>query len=154
MENWIAPSELREFRLKSATKAILSKSVFNLWVELILDGFDTNQTQTGAETGAAHAGSSRQPALEPELTVVIISYNTRELTLKALETLFATTLKTSIHVIVLDNDSKDGSVDAIREYFSSSRADCFQREFGFCSWKQCRCKASGNRMAAAAQSGH
>lgn len=100
-----------------------------------MDGFDTNQTQTGADTGTAHA--SREPG--PELTVVIISYNTRELTIKAIETLFATTLKTSIHVIVLDNDSKDGSVDAIRENFPQVELIASSENLGF---------AAGNNVAA------
>ncbi|MCB2129596.1 MAG: glycosyltransferase family 2 protein [Rhodobacteraceae bacterium] len=53
----------------------------------------------------------------PELTVVVISYNTRELTLAALRTLYETTKKTTMHVVVLDNASRDGSAEAIAGAF-------------------------------------
>ena len=53
----------------------------------------------------------------PELTVIIVSYNTRELTIKAVETLLETTKRTTMHVVVIDNDSKDGSAEAIEAKF-------------------------------------
>jgi len=53
----------------------------------------------------------------PEVTVIMISYNTRELTCAALRTLFDTTRETPIHVVVLDNASADGSADAVAEAF-------------------------------------
>lgn len=49
----------------------------------------------------------------PSLTVIIVSYNTRELTLAALRSLRATTLATDYRTVVLDNASTDGSADAI-----------------------------------------
>jgi len=52
-----------------------------------------------------------------ELTVVVVSFNTRSLTLAALDTLFKTTKATNIRVVVIDNDSQDGSADAIAEHF-------------------------------------
>lgn len=52
-----------------------------------------------------------------ELTIIVVSYNTRDLTLKALETLYENTHETSFHTVVLDNDSQDGSADAIAEAF-------------------------------------
>lgn len=53
----------------------------------------------------------------PELTIIVVSYNTCELTLKALETLYANTYKTRFHTVVLDNASEDGSADAIAKAF-------------------------------------
>lgn len=52
-----------------------------------------------------------------ELTVIVVSYNTRDLTLKALETLFANTSGVAMRVVLLDNDSKDGSADAVAARF-------------------------------------
>lgn len=52
-----------------------------------------------------------------ELTVIIVSYNTRELTLAALRTLYATTKRTRFRTVLYDNDSQDGSVEAIRAAF-------------------------------------
>lgn len=48
-----------------------------------------------------------------EVTVIIVSYNTRELTLKALETLYANAGDVRMRVIVWDNASADSSADAI-----------------------------------------
>jgi N-acetylglucosaminyl-diphospho-decaprenol L-rhamnosyltransferase len=53
----------------------------------------------------------------PDITVIIISYNTRALTLAALRTLYATTTATSFRTVVLDNASTDGSADAIAAAF-------------------------------------
>lgn len=53
----------------------------------------------------------------PTLTVIIVSYNTRELTLLALRTLYATTATTAFRTIVFDNASSDGSADAVAEAF-------------------------------------
>jgi GT2 family glycosyltransferase len=51
------------------------------------------------------------------LTIIVISYNTRELTLAAIKSALAETRRTMIEVIVVDNASSDGSADAIAEEF-------------------------------------
>ena len=53
----------------------------------------------------------------PPLTVIIVSYNTRDLTLAALRTLHATTTATAFHTVVFDNASQDGSADAVAQAF-------------------------------------
>jgi GT2 family glycosyltransferase len=55
---------------------------------------------------------------DPRLTVIIVSYNTRDLTLAALRTLYAETHETDFGVTVLDNASTDGSADAIVDAFA------------------------------------
>lgn len=65
-------------------------------------------------------GAERDDGAAPEtaeLTVIVVSYNTRELTLKALATLFANTHRTAMHVVVVDNASADGSAEAIAAAF-------------------------------------
>lgn len=57
------------------------------------------------------------PLETPALTVIIVSYNTRDLTLAALRTLYATTQATAFRTVVLDNASQDGSADAVAEAF-------------------------------------
>lgn len=52
-----------------------------------------------------------------ELTVIMVSYNTRELTLIALETLLANAGNVSMDVVLWDNASADGSADAVAERF-------------------------------------
>ena len=53
----------------------------------------------------------------PELSVIIVSYNTRELTLKAIETLYEHASGIAMEVVVWDNASSDGSSEAIAEAF-------------------------------------
>lgn len=77
------------------------------------------------------AARSVQTTTPVEVTVIVVSYNTRELTLKALETLFETTRETSIRVVVFDNDSKDGSAEAIAERFPQAELIRSQHNIGF-----------------------
>lgn len=53
----------------------------------------------------------------PDLTVIVVSYNTRALTLAALRTLLAETRQTHMKVVVFDNASADDSADAIAAEF-------------------------------------
>lgn len=69
--------------------------------------------------------------LPSELTVIIVSYNTKELTLKALETLFATTRTTQFNVIVYDNASEDGSAEAIAAHFPTVKLIASEKNIGF-----------------------
>ena len=55
--------------------------------------------------------------MSTELAVIIVSYNTRELTLLAIETLLENAGDMAMEVIVWDNASSDGSCDAISEAF-------------------------------------
>lgn len=57
------------------------------------------------------------PDTPPVLTVIVVSYNTRDLTLTALRSLHATTRATPFRTIVIDNASADGSADAIAAAF-------------------------------------
>lgn len=72
-----------------------------------------------------------EATVHPELTVIIVSYNTRDLTLKALETLYATTQQTRFRTVVLDNASADGSVEAIAEAFPQVELIASDENHGF-----------------------
>lgn len=52
-----------------------------------------------------------------ELTVIIVSYNTRQMTLDCLESLYANTRRTRFRTVVYDNASSDGSAEAIARQF-------------------------------------
>lgn len=56
------------------------------------------------------------PTPAPDLSIIVVSYNTRELTLTCLESIRAET-RTPHEVIVVDNASSDGSAEAIAERF-------------------------------------
>lgn len=56
------------------------------------------------------------PPASPEFSVVIISYNTRDMTLACLTSVYAQT-KGDFEVVVVDNASTDGSAKAIRREF-------------------------------------
>lgn len=57
----------------------------------------------------------------PVLSVVVLSWNTKDLTLACLRALFAETPRHAREVIVVDNGSADGSADAIAQQFPQVR---------------------------------
>lgn len=56
-----------------------------------------------------------------DLSILIVSYNTRDMTLACLQSVFEQTKGLTFEVIVVDNDSDDGSADAIAEQFPQVR---------------------------------
>jgi GT2 family glycosyltransferase len=52
-----------------------------------------------------------------DVSVIIVSWNTKELLKRCLESIFAKTKSTTIEVIVVDNDSADGSANMVAECF-------------------------------------
>jgi GT2 family glycosyltransferase len=54
-----------------------------------------------------------KPAAEPLVSAVIVSFNTRAMTLDCLRTLTAALAGLPTEIIVVDNASQDGSADAI-----------------------------------------
>ncbi len=73
-----------------------------------------------------------------DVSVLIVSFNTREMTLAALRSLYAETRQTAIEVIVVDNNSSDGSAAAIRAEPGPHRLIASDANLGF---------ASGNNLA-------
>ena len=65
------------------------------------------------------------------MTVIVVSYNTRELTLACLKTLYANTHETRFHTVVLDNASQDGSAEAIARDFPQVELIASQDNLGF-----------------------
>lgn len=75
-----------------------------------------------------------------DLTIIVVSYNTREMTLACLRSIFTETKQTSFFVIVLDNASTDGSAEAIsREFGGRVRLIASKDNLGF---------AAANNLAA------
>lgn len=77
---------------------------------------------------------------QPLVSIMVVSYNTCEMTLACLNSVFAETRLTDFEVIVLDNASSDGSGDAIAAEFGSRICFIASKEnLGF---------AAGNNLAA------
>jgi GT2 family glycosyltransferase len=75
--------------------------------------------------------SEQNEKLNEEVAVIIVSYNTRDLTLKALETLYANAGKVRMQVIVWDNASADSSADAIAAAYPEAELVRSQENLGF-----------------------
>ncbi|HIP81876.1 MAG TPA: glycosyltransferase, partial [Leucothrix mucor] len=52
-----------------------------------------------------------------ELDIVLVSYNTAEYTRRAIESVYTETQNTDFKIIMVDNDSKDNSVELIAKNF-------------------------------------
>lgn len=75
----------------------------------------------------------------PDVSILIISFNTRPYTLQCLQSIYEQTDRVDFEVIVLDNGSVDGSADAIAQQFPQVHLIREERNLGF---------ARGNNQAA------
>jgi N-acetylglucosaminyl-diphospho-decaprenol L-rhamnosyltransferase len=71
---------------------------------------------SGTQGHLALSASSEPPAAS-SVCIIVVSYNTRGKTLACLESIYAQADAGRVHVIVVDNDSRDGSPEAIRKTF-------------------------------------
>lgn len=55
--------------------------------------------------------------MKPEISIIIVSYNVKQLLFTCLDTLYRFNDKVNFEVIVIDNDSKDGSCEMIKDSF-------------------------------------
>jgi len=72
---------------------------------------------------------NNQPALD--VSILMVSYNTKALTLAALSSLQAETQGVSYEVIVVDNASTDGSAQALKDHPAVSRLISLDENIGF-----------------------
>lgn len=61
------------------------------------------------------------PDIAPELSILLVNWNTRQMTLECLASIVAETRRTSYEIIVVDNGSTDGSAEAIAREFPQVR---------------------------------
>lgn len=76
----------------------------------------------------------------PALSILMVSWNTREMTLAAIRSVYAETKATPFELIVVDNGSADGTAEAIRAAFPDVVLLAERANHGF---------ARGNNIAAA-----
>jgi len=53
-----------------------------------------------------------------DISIIVVNWNTKELLLECLKSIYHTAIDLNIEVIVVDNDSHDGSIQAVKEKFS------------------------------------
>lgn len=68
----------------------------------------------------------------PKLSILLVNWNTREMTLECLRSIYRETLTTPFEVIIVDNASADGSAEAIAREFPQVRllAETVNHGFG------------------------
>ncbi|TVQ61647.1 MAG: glycosyltransferase family 2 protein [Phycisphaerales bacterium] len=69
--------------------------------------------------------------MPPDVSIIVVSYNTRELTLACLRSVIEQTRPGTFELIVIDNASEDGSPDAIAESFPDLRLIRSPENLGF-----------------------
>jgi GT2 family glycosyltransferase len=85
-----------------------------------------------------HTMAAETDASAPCLSIVVISYNTADLTMDCLQSVYREAVQKSFEVIVLDNASSDDSVKKISESFPHVRLVTSKKNHGF---------AKGNNLA-------
>lgn len=68
---------------------------------------------------------------KPDLSIVIVSYNTRDLLLKCLKSVFRSAGAGGLEVFVVDNGSSDGSREAVRQEYPQVTLLSASRNIGF-----------------------
>ena len=66
-----------------------------------------------------------------DVSIIIVNYNTKELTLQCLNSIFKQTIKIEYEIIVVDNASVDGSQKIIKEYYPKVILIENKENFGF-----------------------
>lgn len=69
--------------------------------------------------------------ISPTLAIIIVSYNTAELTLNALKSVYETTKAANFEVTVFDNDSSDDSANLIAQQFPQAKLIRSKENIGF-----------------------
>ncbi|MEX0654173.1 MAG: glycosyltransferase family 2 protein [Phycisphaeraceae bacterium] len=83
------------------------------------------------DASARCTGDADHAAAPAAVAVIVVSYNTRELTLACLRSLHEQTRVTEVEVLVVDNASTDGSAEAIGAQFPQVRLFALEDNLGF-----------------------
>ncbi len=89
--------------------------------------FLKNEPDSRMTSGVTEGVSS----LGIELSIIVISYGTREMTLACLDSVQRETKNTRYEIIVVDNASQDGSAEALASRFPDARVLPQSRNLGF-----------------------
>lgn len=86
------------------------------------------------------------PSELPDLAIVIVNWNTRQLLLDCLAALPAATVGLSVETWVVDNGSSDGSVAAVREHFPTTIVIANEGNLGFAAANNQAIRSSRSRQ--------
>lgn len=75
--------------------------------------------------------SKNDNTYDPDVSIIIVNFNTRQLTLDCLASVYVSQTSYQYEVIVIDNASHDGSVEAIREVYPDVELIANQNNTGF-----------------------
>lgn len=82
----------------------------------------------------------------PELTVIVVSYECREMTLACLASLKAQTTRTRYELIVVDNASTDGTVSALNDAHPDLTVAALRRNVGFAQANNAAARAARGEL--------
>lgn len=86
--------------------------------------------QVPVASGQSCSRAAEMSAPHPEVSILIVSYNTRELTLAAIDSVVRET-RARHEIIVVDNASTDGSAEAIAAHPAAPRLIALEQNIGF-----------------------
>lgn len=89
-------------------------------------------------SGALHAA-------RPDVSVIVVSYNTRELTLDCLRSVYQQTRAVDFEILVVDNASADGSPEAVAHEFPAVHLHALDRNLGFAAANNIALRAARGR---------
>jgi N-acetylglucosaminyl-diphospho-decaprenol L-rhamnosyltransferase len=82
-----------------------------------------------------------------DLSIIIVSYNTRELTRSCIQSIYDSNPTISFEIIVYDNASHDGSVEVLADYFPRIKIIASDTNIGFAAGNNiARGSAEGKRL--------
>ena len=80
-----------------------------------------------------------------DLSIVIVSYNVKDYLLACLRSIYAQAAEVALEVIVVDNASSDGTVEAVRDAFPQVQLLANRENLGFARGNNLGLRASGGR---------
>src|SRR5207247_2807319 len=80
----------------------------------------TNESSLGASLTDDNWYTLMTPSMI-DLSIAIVSYNTKEVLIDCLRSIHAHTIATTFEAIVVDNDSRDGTVAALKDVYPAMR---------------------------------
>lgn len=81
-----------------------------------------------------------------DVSIIIVSYNTKKLTLDCLHSIYEKTRDVSFDVTVVDNNSKDGSVEVIQETFPMVKLIKSNENLGFAKANNLAIKSTNSKF--------